>query len=269
MWRLDDQEFSKTQTTKEDHEKLQRKTMKKSLALTLARIPIAMMLLSFLALAITSASAASHGSGAAHRTTADSTTLYIVRHGQTDWNKEGKIQGNTDNPLNETGLGQARAIAEQLGGLELDHVYPSALVRARMTAETIAGSSPVTPDPRFNERSRGVYEGRIASEVNEEFRPRFSDLDDDMDGGESLRSISQRVAEATREMVAQHKGQTIMMVGHSGVNPLVIGELIGLPPERAIAEIRQGNDEVYKLIISPDDKISIWKLIPEDKLEEL
>jgi broad specificity phosphatase PhoE len=105
--------------------------------------------------------------------------------------------------------------------------------------------------------------------VSDEFRPRFNALDDDMDGGESLRSISERISEATREIVAQHMGETVMVVGHSGVNPLVIAELIGLPPERAISEIRQGNDEVYKLTVSPEGAVTMWKLIPEDRLEEL
>lgn len=60
-----------------------------------------------------------------------------------------------------------------------------------------------------------------------------------------------------------------MVVGHSGVNPLVIGALINLPPECAIAEIKQGNDEVYKLQVSADGTVQIWKLIPNTKLNEL
>ncbi len=196
-------------------------------------------------------------------------TLYVVRHGQTNWNLEGRIQGNTDNPLNETGFEQARTVGSQLGEITLDHVYPSGLKRAIQTAEAIAGDAPITPDPRLNERSRGIYEGLVSAEVSDEFRPRFNALDDDMDGGESLRSISERISEATREIVAQHMGETVMVVGHSGVNPLVIAELIGLPPERAISEIRQGNDEVYKLTVSPEGAVTIWKLIPEDRLEEL
>jgi len=230
------------------------------------RLSLLLLLLVALALAGTplAATAGSHEVGAT-----TFMTLYIVRHGQTDWNLEGRIQGDTDNPLNETGLGQAQTVGEQLGQITLDHVYPSGLKRAIQTAEAIAGNAPITPDPRLNERSRGIYEGRVAAEVNDEFRPRFAALDDDMDGGESLRSISERISEATREIVERHMGETVMVVGHSGVNPLVIAELIGLPPERAIAEIRQGNDEVYKLTLSPEGAVTIWKLIPEDRLEEL
>ena len=230
------------------------------------RFSLLVLLLATPALAGTpvAATAGSHEAGAT-----TPMTLYIVRHGQTDWNLEGRVQGDTDNPLNETGLSQARTVGEQLGQVTLDHVYPSGLKRAIQTAEAIAGDAPITPDPRLNERSRGIYEGRVAAEVNEEFRPRFRALDDDMDGGESLRSISERISEATREIVERHMGETVMVVGHSGVNPLVVAELIGLPPERAIAEIRQGNDEVYKLTVSPGGAVTIWKLIPEDRLEEL
>ena len=233
---------------------------------TTRHFSLPLLLLAALALAGTplATTAGSHESGAN-----TPMTLYVVRHGQTDWNLAGRIQGNTDNPLNETGFGQARTVGEQLGPITLDQVYPSGLRRAIQTAEAIAGDAPITPDPRLNERSRGIYEGRVAAEVNDEFRPRFADLDDDMDGGESLRSISERVSEATREIAERHMGETVMVVGHSGVNPLVIGELIGLPPERAINEIRQGNDEAYKLTVFPGGEVSMWKLIPEDRLEEL
>lgn len=211
-------------------------------------------------------SAYEHGASATQ-----SMTLYVVRHGQTDWNLEGRIQGDTDNPLNATGISQAEEVATQLGPIQIDQIYPSALMRAIQTAEAIAAGidAPVTPDARLNERSRGIYEGRVENEVRAEFQPRFAALDDDMDGGESLLSISERVGEFTRELVSKHMGQTVMVVGHSGVNPLVIAELIDLPPERAIAEIRQGNDEVYKLVVSPEGTVSIWKLIPVTALDQL
>ena len=196
-------------------------------------------------------------------------TLYVVRHGQTDWNLAGRIQGNTDNPLNATGQRQAQDISRQLAHVPIDHIYPSGLKRAIETAEAFAGRAPITPLPALNERSRGIYEGKIAAEVNDEFRPRFQAPDDDMDGGESLNAIAARVGAATREILKKHMGDSVMVVGHSGVNPLVVGELIGLAPERAIAEIRQGNDEVYKLRVYPDGATEIWKLIPPDRLDQL
>ena len=97
---------------------------------------------------------------------------------------------------------------------------------------------------------------------------RLASLNDDMEGGESLASIAKRVGQATRDIIQRHPGGTIMIVAHGGVNPLVLGELIGLPPEKAIKDIRQSNDEVYKLEIS-NGSVNIWKLIPASKLDQL
>ncbi|WP_167549477.1 histidine phosphatase family protein [Thioalkalivibrio sp. ALJ1] len=194
-------------------------------------------------------------------------TIYLVRHGQTDWNKEGRLQGDTDNSLNATGRSQAYANAEALANVQVDHIYPSGLARAIETAEVFAARAPITPLTMLNERSRGKYEGEVAEEVADEFRPRFTDLDDDMDGGESLSSIANRVGLATREIVASHPSGTVMIVGHSGVNPLVIAELIGISPVKAIEEIRQGNDEVIKLKVFPNGHVSMWKMVQEHELE--
>ena len=199
----------------------------------------------------------------------DKVTIYVVRHGETDWNLQGRIQGNTDNSLNAKGREQAAAIAAQLAQASIDHIYPSGLSRAIQTAEAFKGKAPITPQPLLNERSFGIYEGKIDKEVAKDLGARATSLNDDMDGGESLASIAKRVGQATREIVERHPGGVVMIVAHSGVNPLVIGELIGLPPEQAIKEIRQSNDEVYKLEVFGKGSFNIWKLIPESRLDQL
>lgn len=171
--------------------------------------------------------------------------------------------------MNAKGREQAAAIASQLAPVSMDHIYPSGLSRAIQTAEAFKGKAPITPQPMLNERSFGIFEGKSEKEIGKELGQRATTLSDDMEGGESLASISKRVGKATREIVERHADGTVMIVAHSGVNPLVIGELIGLPPERAIKEIRQSNDEVYKLEVFGNGSFNIWKLIPEAKLDQL
>lgn len=220
-----------------------------------------------IALVLMSAAAATLAASAAH--SKDTVTIYVLRHGETDWNQQGRVQGSTDNALSAKGLEQAAAVATQLANVSVDHIYSSGLTRAIQTAEAFKGKAPITPQPMLNERSFGIFEGKIEKDVAKDWTPRLANLNDDMEGGESLASIAKRVGQATRDIVKRHPGGTIMIVAHGGVNPLIIGELIGLAPEKAIKEIRQSNDEVYKLEISGKGAVTIWKLIPVSKLDQL
>jgi probable phosphoglycerate mutase len=239
------------------------------LALSFARVIAAgrLSMTGAIALVLMSAAAATVAASAAH--SKDTVTIYVLRHGETDWNQQGRVQGSTDNALNAKGLEQAAAIASQLANVSVDHIYSSGLTRAIQTAEAFKGKAPITPQPMLNERSFGIFEGKIEKDVAKDWTPRLANLNDDMEGGESLASIAKRVGQATRDIIKRHPGGTIMIVAHGGVNPLIIGELIGLAPEKAVKEIRQSNDEVYKLEISGKGAVNIWKLIPVSKLDQL
>lgn len=199
--------------------------------------------------------------------------LYLVRHGQTGWNLEKRLQGSTDNVLNDTGRRQAAELASRLAGVKFAHIYSSGLKRAQETAAAFAGSTPVTALPALNERSFGKFEGIFEDErsaaLYAEFGKRGSVLDDGLDGGESLQNQAERVKSAVREITTRHRSGSVAIVAHGGVNPLVLAVLLDLPVAEAVARIRQANDEVYLVRLRPGQPPSVWKQIGRSTLEQL
>ena len=119
------------------------------------------------------------------------TLITLVRHGQTDWNLEGRIQGSTDIPLNDTGRAQARDAARRLAGTPFDHVYASPLSRARKTAEIIASELGL-PAPLITvgmrEHEFGDAEGMLWDQYVERFRARREDVP----GAETVEALTAR-----------------------------------------------------------------------------
>ena len=89
------------------------------------------------------------------------TTLLLVRHGETDWNADGRLQGHTDRPLSDFGRRQARQLADELAGEDLEAIYASDLARARETAEIVGEQLglPVVLEPDLREKDWGTWEG--------------------------------------------------------------------------------------------------------------
>ncbi|HVT45622.1 MAG TPA: histidine phosphatase family protein [Thermoanaerobaculia bacterium] len=187
-----------------------------------------------------------------HGTPSRDETLRIIlaRHGQTDWNLERRLQGQTDTELNETGRAQARQLAARVEGAAIDRIYSSALRRSRETAEIAASGVPVESLASFNERSLGKFEalwvdGRDAA-GEAEYRRRSADPDDELDGGESPGEFFDRVCRGMTEIRQRHRSGTILIVGHGGTNTMILRCLLDLTPEEADS-IRQANDEIYLL----------------------
>ena len=134
-------------------------------------------------------------------------TLLLVRHGETDWNAEGRLQGHTDRPLNEHGRRQARALAERLAGDDIAAVYASDLARARETAEILGAKLglPVVLDAGLRERDWGNWEGLTGSE-----RDRVDHV------GEPADEHAERVLAAVRGIAERHPGARIVVVTHGG-----------------------------------------------------
>jgi probable phosphoglycerate mutase len=167
-----------------------------------------------------------------------STRFCIVRHGETDWNAEQRIQGQRDLPLNAEGIFQAHKLGCYFASRTLDAIYSSDLVRAHATAEPIAETQklPIHSLRQLRERAYGRCEGMTRSEVAlnypedaramHERRPDYVIPD-----GESLGRHRERVLDCVTELARRHDGQTILLVTHGGVLDLIYREASGMPIE--------------------------------------
>jgi probable phosphoglycerate mutase len=152
------------------------------------------------------------------------TLLCIVRHGETAWNAEGRVQGQLDVPLNEVGLAQARAVCAALRGEPFDAIYSSDLQRVTQTAEPSARmlGLPVRLDPRLRERHYGMFQTLTYADVkrlhpDDYARFKAKDLDYDFRTGESLRVFSARSVACLADLAARHPGESILVFTHGGV----------------------------------------------------
>ena len=152
------------------------------------------------------------------------TRIIAVRHGETAWNVDTRIQGHLDIALNDTGQWQARQVARALAGEPLAAIYTSDLQRAHATAQAIAQASgaPLVPEPSLRERSFGALEGRTFAEIETELpeqarRWRQRDPHFAPEGGETLVQLRERIAATTHRLAAQHSGGLIVLVAHGGV----------------------------------------------------
>jgi probable phosphoglycerate mutase len=149
------------------------------------------------------------------------TTILLARHGETDWNRQGRFQGHADPPLNETGRAQAAELAAELEGVELAAVYSSPLGRALETAQVVAaerGLEPVAVDA-LREVDVGSWEGLTRAEVEARFPEqlaRWLDYDQGWENGESYEEMGRRVVAALLELAAAHEGERILAVTHGG-----------------------------------------------------
>ncbi len=154
----------------------------------------------------------------------DATRLIAVRHGETAWNVEARLQGQLDIPLNDTGHEQARRTARWLADDKPEVVVSSDLARARATAHAIAtfNQVPMLLDPGLRERSFGSFQGMTHTEVAERWPAqsrqwKSRDPDFAPGDGESLRVFFARCVEATLRIAEQHVGRTVVIVAHGGV----------------------------------------------------
>jgi len=154
------------------------------------------------------------------------TQLLLIRHGQSTWNAQGRIQGWADPPLSETGLDQARKLAQRLiiEGYPIAAIYSSPLLRARQTAEQVAQALglPVQTDDRLKENGVGQFTGLTGQEVEQQFPEwvaarRASPAWIAPPDGEDRGGFASRTAAVMADIVANHSEQTVAVVSHGGI----------------------------------------------------
>ncbi len=159
------------------------------------------------------------------------TQICLVRHGETDWNLRGLVQGSTDIPLNERGYSQARVAGEFLARENWDFLYASPLARAYATAETIGeqiGSSEIHTESRLQERHFGEAEGMEVVLRKEFFRGKA------IPGAETWEEVQARGLEVIEQLALRHPGARILVVSHGGF-------IAGLLSVISKGEIEPGN----------------------------
>ena len=154
----------------------------------------------------------------------EATRLIAVRHGETAWNVDTRIQGQLDIGLNDTGLWQARRVGQALAHEDIGAIYASDLSRAWQTAQEIARPHGLTvqPEPGLRERAFGRFEGMSFAEIESTLpeqarRWRERDPEFQPEGGESLLVFRERVTRIASKLAARHPGQLVALVAHGGV----------------------------------------------------
>jgi len=163
------------------------------------------------------------------------TSIYLVRHGQTAWNKEEVFRGRTDIPLNETGLKEAAMAADYFVPLQLDAIYSSPLARAWQTAREIAKHHilEVQPLAGLTDMSFGSWEGRPLKEVRENDRERYRLWAEEphrveFPGGETLEQVRVRAMAALESVIEKHPEKTVILVSHRVINKVLLCAVLGL-----------------------------------------
>lgn len=181
--------------------------------------------------------------------------LLLVRHGETQWNKESRFQGIRDIPLNENGKAQGRKAAEFLKDIELDFAVTSPMLRPKETAELILEYHPqvtLESKPNLQEICHGLWEGKLESEIEAEFPGLLTQWKEapetvQMPEGENLQQVWDRAIAAWHKIVVEHSNsdspQTGIVVAHDAINKVILCYLLGLKPDN-FWNIKQGNGAV-------------------------
>ena len=169
--------------------------------------------------------------------------IYIVRHGQTEYNVEGRYGGRIDTPLNKNGIKEAYKLHELLKDIKFDFVFSSPLQRALKTAEILCDKK-IIKDNRIIERDNGELEGKLLSEIQE--LPDFNDPNEKRYNIENIIDFRNRVYDFFDDIIKNYKGKNILIVTHAGVGIYARCFFEGEPKNGDYMSYKLHNCEVLK-----------------------
>lgn len=151
------------------------------------------------------------------------TKIYLTRHGETEWNRQHRFQGNKDSNLTKKGILGAELLADRIEDIELDHIISSPLMRAYKTAEIARGSKDleIITHNGFKEINLGDFEGMTYMDIKKEHTHLLSAIEEDpinnrYPNGENLKEFYNRVIDTFKEVIEKHKNKTTLIVAHGG-----------------------------------------------------
>ncbi|WP_144611089.1 phosphoserine phosphatase 1 [Bacillus cereus] len=191
------------------------------------------------------------------------TTVYVTRHGETEWNVAKRMQGRKNSALTENGMLQAKQLGDRMKDLSIDAIYSSPSERTLHTAELINGNRniQIIADEHFYEINMGIWEGQTVDDIERQYpdeiqlfwcEPHLFQST----SGENFESVYKRVIEGIQLLLEKHKGESILIVSHAAAAKLLVGHFAGIEIENvwddpfmhsaslSIIEFEEGKGEV-------------------------
>jgi 2,3-bisphosphoglycerate-dependent phosphoglycerate mutase len=166
-----------------------------------------------------------------------STELFLIRHGQTLWNQQRRLQGQMDSPLTEEGLKQAGKLADRLADISFDAIYSSDLGRTMLTARIISAKlqgQQLYPDIRLRERNFGIFHGLNWEEIMRRFpeeglKEQETNADYVIPEGESRKQVLNRCLSFVQDIAFKHQGKKILAITHGGIVSSLVRYVLNIP----------------------------------------
>lgn len=198
--------------------------------------------------------------------TSPPTTLYLARHGQSEWNHLGRVTGQTDIALSARGIEQSAGLARCLQAVPLAAIYTSGLARTVATAMPVAAAQglDIRQRPALDEIHMGVLQGRFRDERDPPAQALWAAWQADpwgpaVPGGECFAAFAERVLAGWRAILDAHPGEAVLLVGHRATNRVLLGSVLGWPRERW-QELRLRNKFCYRVQLGPAPQIATFTL---------